>query len=74
MCRPPAKRRIVDTSALRQLVLVIWSRLSSSLTIAVIAMGVILPPAREVQTPRPEIVVPHRLWAHDASRGGRLVC
>src|SRR5437016_1250793 len=39
MCRPPAKRSIEATSALRQQVLVIWVFASSLFTCAVIAMG-----------------------------------
>ncbi len=45
MCRPPANRSIDDTSALRQHGLVTLNRLSSSLTCAVSAMRVILPPS-----------------------------
>src|SRR5688572_20042716 len=44
-CRPPAKRSIVATSALRQHVLVIWVFASSAFTCAVIAMRPILPRA-----------------------------
>ena len=39
MCSPPANRSSADTSALRQQGFVTSSRLSSSLTAAVIAMG-----------------------------------
>src|SRR6478736_2405468 len=42
MCRPPAKRSIVATSALRQHVFVIWVLESSAFTCAVIAMRQIL--------------------------------
>src|SRR5215210_5890840 len=43
MCRPPAKRSMDATSALRQQVLVIWVEASSAFTCAVIAMSGILP-------------------------------
>src|ERR1035437_8649901 len=43
MCSPPANRKVVATSALRQHGLVTVSRLNSSLTFAVIAIGAILP-------------------------------
>src|SRR5664279_4333367 len=39
MCSPPANRSVVATSALRQQGLVTVSRLSSSFTLAVIAIG-----------------------------------
>src|SRR5471030_378689 len=42
MCSPPANLNVADTSALRQQGLVTVSRLSSALTIAVIAMRAIL--------------------------------
>ena len=44
MCSPPANRSVADTSALRQQVRVTGNRLSSSLTIAVIAMPTSLHP------------------------------
>src|SRR4051794_31699053 len=44
MCRPPANRSIADTSALRSHGLMMVSRLSSSFTKGVNAMGAILPP------------------------------
>ena len=50
MCRPPAKRSIEATSALRQQVFVTWVLDSSAFTCAVIAMGPILP--RAVNDPR----------------------
>src|SRR6476661_1929736 len=43
MWRPPANRSIVDTSALRQQVLVMWVLAISAFTCAVIAMAPILP-------------------------------
>jgi hypothetical protein len=43
MWRPPAKRSIEATSALRQQVFVIWVLDSSAFTCAVIAMRQILP-------------------------------
>lgn len=42
-CSPPANRSMAETSALRQLGLVTGSRLSSSLTFAVMAMPSIVP-------------------------------
>src|SRR5450759_3848070 len=51
MCNPPANRNVAATSVLRQQGLVIVSRLSSSLTFAVIAMRAILPLVRNSSQP-----------------------
>src|SRR5450759_825788 len=74
MCSPPANLNVADTSALRQHGLVTASRLSSALTIAVIAMRAILSLVSKSGEVVSETRPPQLLRPSDGKAGHYSIC